>query len=103
MSRYLGDVKLTHHSPDKRDPEFVFYDVTKATMNVYRYDMMYDIFVHFAYRLSLFYCRSVKPAVFDLFLTMAIMVYLGIVYVAVHQFPRVYFLATKISTKAKSS
>lgn len=37
MSRYLGDVKITLHTPDKRDPEFVFYDVTKTTMNVYRY------------------------------------------------------------------
>lgn len=36
LSRYLGEVKLTLHSPDKRDPEFVFYDVTKATLNVYR-------------------------------------------------------------------
>ncbi|KAG7197566.1 hypothetical protein KM043_001322 [Ampulex compressa] len=56
MGRYLGDVKVTLHTPDKRDPEFVFYDVTKATLNVY----------------------SVKPAVFDLFLTIAIIVYLGL-------------------------
>lgn len=36
MTRYLGEVKVTLHIPDKRDPEFVFYDVTKATLNVYR-------------------------------------------------------------------
>lgn len=36
MARYIGDVKVTLHSPDKQDPEFVFYDVTKATLNVYR-------------------------------------------------------------------
>ena len=36
MQKYLGDVKTTLHTPDKRDPEFVFYDVTKATLNVYR-------------------------------------------------------------------
>lgn len=36
MARYLGDVKVTLHSPDKQDPEFVFYDVTKAMLNVYR-------------------------------------------------------------------
>lgn len=36
MMRYLGDVKVTLHSPEKRDPEFVLYDVTKATLNVYR-------------------------------------------------------------------
>ncbi|XP_047347718.1 nicalin isoform X2 [Vespa velutina] len=37
MSRYLGDVKITLHGPDKQDPEFIFYDVTKAVLNVYRY------------------------------------------------------------------
>lgn len=36
LHKYLGDVKVTLHTPDKRDPEFVFYDVTKATLNVYR-------------------------------------------------------------------
>lgn len=36
MSRYLVDVKTSYHGSDKRDPEFVFYDVTKATINVYR-------------------------------------------------------------------
>lgn len=37
MHKYLGDVKVTYHSSDKRDPDFVFYDITKATLNVYRY------------------------------------------------------------------
>lgn len=36
MSRYLGDVKITLHGPDKQDPEFIFYDVTKAVLHVYR-------------------------------------------------------------------
>lgn len=81
MTRYLGDVKVTLLTPDKRDPEFVFYDVTKATLNVY----------------------SVKPAVFDLFLTIAIVIYLGVLYVVIHNFPRVYSLATRISVKSKTS
>ncbi|XP_031849029.1 BOS complex subunit ncln [Nomia melanderi] len=81
MARYLGDVKVTLHTPDKQDPEFVFYDVTKATMNVY----------------------SVKPAVFDLFLTIAIVIYLGMVYVIVHNFPHAYSLATRLSVKNKAS
>ncbi|KOX71148.1 Nicalin-1 [Melipona quadrifasciata] len=82
MARYLGDVKVTLHSPDKQDPEFVFYDVTKAMLNVY----------------------SVKPAVFDLFLTIAIIIYLGVIYVIVHNFPRAYTLATRFSIKnVKSS
>lgn len=80
MSRYLGDVKVALHSPDKQDPEFVFYDVTKATLNVY----------------------SVKPAVFDLFLTIAIILYLGVIYVIVHNFPRAYSLATRFSANNKT-
>lgn len=36
LQKYLGDVKVSYHIPDKRDPEFAFYDVTKATLNVYR-------------------------------------------------------------------
>ncbi|XP_015172975.1 PREDICTED: nicalin [Polistes dominula] len=81
MSRYLGDVKVTLHGPDKQDPEFIFYDVTKAVLNVY----------------------SVKPAVFDLFLTVAIIMYLGLIYVIVHNFPRAFNLAIRLSTKGKSS
>ncbi|XP_012281156.1 nicalin [Orussus abietinus] len=81
MTKYLGDVKVTLHSPDKRDPEFVFYDVSKATLNVY----------------------SVKPAVFDLFLTIAIILYLGLVYLVVHNFSHIYSLATRIAVKNKVS
>nr|CAD7196312.1 unnamed protein product [Timema douglasi] len=36
MNRYLKEVKASYLTPDKRDPEFVFYDVTKALVNVYR-------------------------------------------------------------------
>lgn len=36
MARYLGEVKTTLLTPDKRDPEFVFYNVAKATLNIYR-------------------------------------------------------------------
>ncbi|XP_025156888.1 nicalin-1 isoform X1 [Harpegnathos saltator] len=79
MARYLGDVKITLHTPDKRDPEFVFYDVAKATLNVY----------------------SVKPAVFDLFLTIGIILYLGILYIIVHNFPHAYSLAIRLSAKSK--
>ncbi|XP_070154694.1 BOS complex subunit NCLN [Polyergus mexicanus] len=81
MARYLGDIKITLHIPDKRDPEFVFYDVAKAILNVY----------------------SVKPAVFDLFLTIGIVLYLGILYMIVHNFSHVYSLATKLSAKSKTS
>ncbi|XP_066589257.1 BOS complex subunit NCLN [Prorops nasuta] len=81
MSKYLGDIKITLHTPDKRDPEFVFYDVTKAILYVY----------------------SVKPAIFDLFLTIAITIYLGLIYIIVHNFPKLYFVAAKLSIKNKVS
>ncbi|CAJ0952811.1 unnamed protein product, partial [Ranitomeya imitator] len=61
MSRYLKDVKLYHVKADKRDPEFVFYDQLKQTMNAYR----------------------VKPAIFDLLLAICIAAYLGLAYLAV--------------------
>ena len=61
MQRYLSDVKVTHLTPDKRDPEFVFFDQNKNVMTAY----------------------SVKPAIFDLFLTGMIAAYLTAVYFAV--------------------
>lgn len=36
FNKYLRDVRITHAIPDKRDPDFMFYDVTKGIMNVYR-------------------------------------------------------------------
>lgn len=80
MDRYLKDVRITYQSPDKRDPEFVFYDVTKAIVNVY----------------------SVKPAVFDLFLTCAIAVYLTLVYFFIQSFPVLYTgMSAFVSKKTK--
>uniref|UniRef100_A0A4W4FB74 BOS complex subunit NCLN n=1 Tax=Electrophorus electricus TaxID=8005 RepID=A0A4W4FB74_ELEEL len=61
MGHYLKDVKRHFVKADKRDPEFVFYDQLKQTMNAYR----------------------VKPAVFDLLLALCIAAYLGLVYLAV--------------------
>uniref|UniRef100_A0A8C1RI76 BOS complex subunit NCLN n=1 Tax=Cyprinus carpio TaxID=7962 RepID=A0A8C1RI76_CYPCA len=61
LSRYLKDVKRHLVRADKRDPEFVFYDQLKQTMNAYR----------------------VKPAIFDLLLAVCIASYLGVLYLAV--------------------
>ncbi|RZF48602.1 hypothetical protein LSTR_LSTR009311 [Laodelphax striatellus] len=80
MSRYLKDVKVTYQVADKRDPEFVFYDVTKSIVNVY----------------------SVKPAVFDLFLTFAIALYLGVVYLFVQNFPTLYSTMLYFASTTKS-
>lgn len=76
MQRYLSDVKINYYSADKRDPEFVFYDNTKTIMNVY----------------------SVKPAIFDLFLTIAIAVYLAIIYLAVYKFSNFYSFVERFAS-----
>uniref|UniRef100_A0A1B6EWH8 Nicalin n=1 Tax=Cuerna arida TaxID=1464854 RepID=A0A1B6EWH8_9HEMI len=80
LSGYIKDVKVSYQTPDKRDPEFVFYDITKAVVNVY----------------------SVKPAVFDLFLTFAIVIYLTIVYVFIQGFPKLYSVMLRFTTQKKS-
>ncbi|XP_075681553.1 BOS complex subunit NCLN [Rhinoderma darwinii] len=79
MSRYLKDVKLYHVKADKRDPEFVFYDQLKQTMNAYQ----------------------VKPAIFDLLLAMCIAAYLGLAYLAVQNFGILYKLVQKVALKPK--
>uniref|UniRef100_A0A672MBN6 Nicalin n=1 Tax=Sinocyclocheilus grahami TaxID=75366 RepID=A0A672MBN6_SINGR len=61
LNRYLKDVRRHLVRADKRDPEFVFYDQLKQTMNAYR----------------------VKPAIFDLLLAVCIASYLGVLYLAV--------------------
>uniref|UniRef100_A0A8C1D1H1 Nicalin n=1 Tax=Cyprinus carpio carpio TaxID=630221 RepID=A0A8C1D1H1_CYPCA len=61
LNHYLKDVKRHLVRADKRDPEFVFYDQLKQTMNAYR----------------------VKPAIFDLLLAFCIAAYLGVLYLAI--------------------
>lgn len=43
MQRYLSEVKVSHLTADKRDPEFGFYDQTKGVMTAYRY-VQYCVF-----------------------------------------------------------
>jgi len=58
LARYTHDVSSVVGNPDRREPEFVLYDTATATMNVYR----------------------VKPAIFDLLLSLVIAAYLGLLY-----------------------
>ena len=58
LSRYTKDVTKVIGVPDKREPEYVLYDTQTATLNVY----------------------TVKPAVFDLVLSLVICAYLGLIY-----------------------
>ncbi|XP_022130889.2 nicalin [Pieris rapae] len=75
MSRYM-EVTSSIHVVDKREPEYTLYGPTKAVLYVY----------------------SVKPAVFDLILTLAIIAYLSLVYFAIQIFPRFYTEYAKIVT-----
>ncbi|XP_054875025.1 BOS complex subunit ncln isoform X5 [Amphiprion ocellaris] len=81
LGRYLKDVKRHYVKADKRDPEFVFYDQLKQTMNAYR----------------------VKPAIFDLLLAVCIAAYLGMMYLAIQNFGVLYGVVRRITQpKAKS-
>lgn len=77
FEKYLKNVKITYDKPDAREPDFMLYEGSDAVLNVY----------------------SVKPAVFDLFLTFAICAYLGVVYLAITVFPDLYEKVSKISSK----
>lgn len=80
---------------------------------IYNFSYMYFRFTHtyifviyndIDYMCNYFYfIYSVKPAVFDLFLTIGIILYLGILYMVVHNFPHAYALATRLSAKSKTT
>ncbi|CAH2042055.1 unnamed protein product, partial [Iphiclides podalirius] len=79
LSRYM-EVTVGAHVLDKREPEFTLYSPTSAQLFVY----------------------SVKPAVFDLVLTLAIVAYLTVVYFAIQLFPLFYEEYAKlVAGKAK--
>ncbi len=97
---YCEDVKQHVMRRDKRDPEFAFYDSHSATINAYRV------------RRSCSICSSstcdvcsalyqVKPAVFDLVLTIVISGYLGLVYLFLSNSGRI-FRAVASLTVAKT-
>lgn len=65
LARDLNEVRRILARADKKDPEFLFYDVFEAKFSVY----------------------SVKPALFDLFLAVGIFGYLGLIYLFVENFP----------------
>lgn len=80
LARYLKDVRKVTFKADKRDPEFVFYDVSKYTMSAY----------------------NVKPAIFDLFLACGIAAYLGLMWLLVQNFGVVYSSLRKVMGPVKS-
>lgn len=76
FEKYLKNVKITFDKPDARDPDFMLYDGHEGTLNFY----------------------SVKPAVFDLFLTLGICAYLGAVYLGIIGFPQLYEAVSVLSS-----
>lgn len=80
MARYLKEVRTSIFKPDRREPEVVFYEPAIAMMNAYR----------------------VKPAVFDLFLAVAIAVYLSFVYLIIMNFYRLESFLRQLATPVKS-
>ncbi|XP_032519451.2 BOS complex subunit ncln [Danaus plexippus] len=79
LAKYV-EVSVSVHATDRREPEHALYGPTRALLYVY----------------------SVKPAVFDLILTLAIVAYLTVLYFAMQVFPRFYEEYAKIVTgKAK--
>lgn len=81
FEKYLRNVKVTFDKPDYRDPDFMFYNGPEAQLNIH----------------------NVKPAIFDLFLTILIAAYLFVFYFVLNYFPNIYNVfkndigATKIS------
>ncbi|XP_068158402.1 BOS complex subunit NCLN [Drosophila tropicalis] len=80
FSKYLKNVKVIYDKADVREPDFLFYNGNDVHMNVYR----------------------VKPAIFDLFLTFVIGIYLVSVYLAIQNFPRFYEEVSKFSKQPHS-
>lgn len=74
FDKYLRDVRVTYAVPDKRDPDYQFFGSTSGTINIY----------------------NVKPAVFDLVLTIAIAAYLCLVYLATTYVPALYSICSSI-------
>ncbi|CAH1797520.1 unnamed protein product [Owenia fusiformis] len=80
LSRHLKDVKKVLSTADKRDPDFVFYSGAEFTMSAY----------------------NVKPAVFDLFLALAIAGYLGCLFLAGQHYSTVLMYVRKYTTPRKA-
>jgi len=76
LSNYLKDVKRLTARADKKDPDYIFYNVFEANMSVY----------------------SVKPALFDLFLAAGIAAYLGVVYLLLQNFHLIVDMLPKPTT-----
>jgi hypothetical protein len=72
LGRFTHETSLFYMKPDKRDANLVFYDSTAGTITAY----------------------DVKPAVFDLILSIAVAAYIAVIYTALKNF---HILFDKVS------
>ncbi|CAG7838339.1 unnamed protein product [Allacma fusca] len=72
LARFTHETSLFYMKPDKRDANLVFYDSTAGTITAY----------------------DVKPAVFDLILSIAVAAYIAVIYTALKNF---HILFDKVS------
>jgi len=75
FEKYLNSVKTFVETPDVRDPDFMFYDDKEATIRLYR----------------------VKPAIFDLFVSIVITIYVTVVYYIIKLFPKMYIAFREVA------
>uniref|UniRef100_A0A1A9WUW2 Nicalin n=1 Tax=Glossina brevipalpis TaxID=37001 RepID=A0A1A9WUW2_9MUSC len=68
FEKYMQNIKIIYDKPEARDPDFMLYEGYNAILNIYR----------------------VKPAIFDLFLTIGICCYLTSIYFSIQFFPLLY-------------
>lgn len=81
FEKYLKNVKIIYEKPDAREPDFMLYGGSDAILNIYH----------------------VKPAVFDLFLTIIICAYLCSVYLVIQFFPNMYHVICKMGLTSPES
>ncbi|XP_022229191.1 nicalin [Drosophila obscura] len=75
FEKYLNNVKIIYDKADSRDPDFMFYNENDVKLNVYR----------------------VKPAIFDIFLTVLIGFYLLTVFLGIQYFPLFYKKVSRLT------
>uniref|UniRef100_A0A1A9VXX8 Nicalin n=1 Tax=Glossina austeni TaxID=7395 RepID=A0A1A9VXX8_GLOAU len=81
FEKYLQNIKIIYDKPEGRDPDFMLYEGHNANLNIYR----------------------VKPAIFDLFLTIGICCYLTSIYFSIQLFSLLYAMICNALPRSSST
>ncbi|XP_053200370.1 nicalin-1-like [Panonychus citri] len=81
MKRFSKDTRYQHFRMDRKEPEIVFYEPTQLATNIY----------------------NIKPAIFDLFLSLGIVSYLLILYLFLTNFETIQMIIKSIKCSAIKS